>query len=399
MRAETAFLEAHREARVPMVTERLVSTIVAANPGYRATAVVPLEDLRRSCHDNISRVLEILAHSLDDALPPPESALYDAARETGRRRAHQGLPLDDVLRSYRIGGRLIWEDLIDEARSTDALDADGLRVLGSKLWQVVDETSAQVAAEYHAAELRNVRADEQQRATLWEGLLAGRATEHKFALEASRVLDLAIDGPLVVAAVDHPDPTHHFADGVTERLRTLGVRSTWQRRVECQVGFVQLPTVDLSGTLAVLRSWTGVGVGLSSVNRGLASTHVAFREALTALQTVPSDRPTLVTYEQSLPDALLLGSPAVADRLMKVWLGPVLTLPAQERVALLETLETWVACAGSASRTAERVPCHRNTVLNRVRRVAEVTGQDLEAGQPPIELALALRAWRLTLDR
>jgi len=30
---------------------------------------------------------------------------FDAARETGRRRAEQRLPLDDVLRSFRRGGR------------------------------------------------------------------------------------------------------------------------------------------------------------------------------------------------------------------------------------------------------------------------------------------------------
>ncbi|HEY3016778.1 MAG TPA: helix-turn-helix domain-containing protein [Nocardioides sp.] len=394
------FLAAHRSARVPHLTERVVNAIIENNPGYRAVPVVPLEDLRRSCHDNIVRLLELLALAVHNGEPPPvDDTLYDAARETGRRRADQGLPLADVLRSFRMGGALIWEDLIGEARAADLLDADGLRVVGSKLWQVVDETSAQVAAAYHSTELRLVRADEQRRAMLWEGLLSGRATERAFALEASRILDLAIDGPLAIAAVDQAASIDTFPDGIVDRLRARGVESTWQRRADCQVGFLQLPTADLGPTLAALRDWPGVAVGLSSVASGLAHTDVAFREALIALRSMASDRPAVAAYEQHLPDALLLGSPEVADRLVRDWLGPVLALPTQEQLALLETLETWVACAGSASRTAERVPCHRNTVINRVRRAAELTGKRLGEDSPPIELALALRAWRLNLRR
>jgi sugar diacid utilization regulator len=269
-------------------------------------------------------------------------------------------------------------------------------VVGSHLWQVVDETSAQVAAAYHATELRQVRADEQRRATLWEGLLSGRATEHAFALEASRMLDLALDGPLVIAAVHHPEPESNFADGIAQRLQARGVTSTWQRRADCQVGFLQLTTSDLEPSLSVLRDWPGVAVGLSTVAPGLAHTDVAFREAMLALRTVAPDSPEVATYQERLPDALLLSSPEVAARLVDVWLGPLFGLPDREHIALLETMEIWVACAGSASRTALRVPCHRNTVINRVRRVAEVTGHALAEGPPPMELALALRAWRLT---
>jgi len=393
------FLAAHRGTRVPHLADLVVDAIVENNPGYRAIPVVPLEDLRESCHDNIVRLLELLALAVSRGEPPPvEDSMYDAARATGRRRADQGLPLADVLRSFRMGGALIWEDLIGEARAADLLDADGLRIVGSKLWQVVDETSAQVAAAYHASELRLVRANEQRRAMLWEGLLSGRATEHAFALEASRVLDLAIDGPLAIAAVDQTAPLDGFPDRIVDRLRARGVESTWQRRADCQVGFLQLPTADLGPTLAALRGWPGVAVGLSSVAHGLAHTDVAFREALIALRAMAPDRPTVAAYEQHLPDALLLGSPEVADRLVRDWLGPVLALPAQEQLALLETLEVWVACAGSSSRTAERVPCHRNTVINRVRRVAELTGRAIGEGSPPIELALALRAWRLDRD-
>ncbi len=64
---------------------------------------------------------------------------------------------------------------------------------------------------------------------------------------------------------------------------------------------------------------------------------------------------------------------------------------------LLQTLETWVETAGSTSRTADLAHCHRNTVVNRLRRVGELVGRELVDTAPPLALALALRAYRLRL--
>ena len=86
MRAETlAFLAGHRRARLEALTDRLVATIEASNPGYRATRLVPRADLWDSCHDNIRRVLELLAAAVDGARGPGEGSeatdtAYDAAR-------------------------------------------------------------------------------------------------------------------------------------------------------------------------------------------------------------------------------------------------------------------------------------------------------------------------------
>ncbi|WP_399494439.1 helix-turn-helix domain-containing protein [Streptomyces sp. P9(2023)] len=60
--------------------------------------------------------------------------------------------------------------------------------------------------------------------------------------------------------------------------------------------------------------------------------------------------------------------------------------------ALLETLRVWLDCGCSAARAAERLYCHRNTVLNRVSRIAELTGPSSESGDTRLGWALALRA-------
>ncbi|MCP9953498.1 PucR family transcriptional regulator [Actinomadura madurae] len=65
------------------------------------------------------------------------------------------------------------------------------------------------------------------------------------------------------------------------------------------------------------------------------------------------------------------------------------------RDALLATLETWLECEGSAARAADRLFCHRNTVLNRLRKIEQLTGRTLARPGDLVELVLALSALRL----
>jgi hypothetical protein len=377
------YLGEHRRARVGALTDRLVDTIVAGNPGYRAVRVVPLADLRASCHDNLTRVLELLRAAVaEGTVAPPGEAAYDAARATGRRRAEQGLPLDDVLRSFRMGGRLVWEDLVDRAPAS--LGAADVREIGTRLWEVIDETSAQVAAAYHAAEQVAVRADEQLRAALWESLLGGRAADPGFAHEAARLLDVPVDGRYLVVLADALDPVR-----VEEAL--LPQASVWVRRTGGVAGLLPVGEAPHAPVLRTLRRYADAPVAVSGPVTGLAGVGAGVRQASLALRTL-GGAAGLASFDDRLPEALLLTAPDVAERLVETWLGPVLELPRPERDALLGTLEAWVATGGSPTHTAARVHCHRNTVLNRLRRVASLLGRADLGEVPPVELALALRS-------
>ena len=378
--------------RVDELTDGLVREIHEHNPGYRAVRVVPDEDLWRSCHDNITRVLQLVADGEADG--DGAEGYYDAARATGDRRAAQGLPLDDVLRSFRLGGRLIWEALIEEAAHA-AHEPAGLLELGSRVWQVVDHTSAQVAAAYHATERRLVREDEQRKVALWEGLLTGLAKDPAFTFEAARILELPEDGEYVVVVADLPagaaDVTHGLADVLAERR----LPCAWYRRGDVLVGLVSLDGRDAAEVPEALRGRAGLAAGVSLPVPGLARTETGFRQATLALRTVPAGSAAVVTLEERIPEALLVDSPALARRLVELWLGPLLALPDGESRLLLATLQHWVACAGSPVRTAEAAHCHRNTVLNRIHRIELLTGRDLSSTPLPVDLALALRAHRL----
>ena len=384
--------------RVPALTDLLVRTIYEQNPAYARLRSVPREDLWRSCHDNITRIVQLIAdvHDVDEA--PGDDERFDAAHATGIRRAQQRMPLEDVIRSFRLGGRFVRTALIEQARVQGEVDTDALLELVCRVWDAVDAVSSEVEVAYRNAERQLVRADEQRRAALWEGLLQGRAKDLAFAHEVARTIGLPVGSPYVVAVVDAHEDGDRSAELVTrvrQALANARIESAWQMRADALVGLIALGEHSADAALAALRESLRVPAGVSGVVSGLPEVDVAYWQATLARRTLPGGDVAVVELEQRLPEALLLSSPELAERLVQRWLGPVMRLPGAERRPLIDTLETWVLSGGSVRRTAELAHCHRNTVLNRLHRITQLTGHKFDGGEFEIELALALRAVRL----
>ncbi|MDT8915186.1 helix-turn-helix domain-containing protein [Amycolatopsis sp. PS_44_ISF1] len=371
--------------RLEPLTEVLVSVIGEQNPGYRLVDVVPRNDLWHSCHDNLRRVLQLIGQS------GSAEDFSDAARATGRRRAEQQLPLDDVLRSFRLGGRLVWQALTDQARAAGEVNNEAMLDLATRVWEVVDAISAQVAQAYHATERALVRADEQRRASLWEGLLQGRAGDTGFAYEAGRTLRLPISGPYVAVAAAGAG-RGDCLEPLGAALERHGSDSAWQLRADALVGLVSLPGRDVTAVTAAVGSVLATAAGVSLVVDGLAAVHTAYRQAVLAMRTVPPGRAEVVGLAERLPEALLLSSPELTEALLHTHLRGLLDLGGEERGFLLETLAAWVASGGSATRSAQVLHCHRNTVLNRIHRIEGLIERRLTGGELPLEWGLIVRA-------
>jgi hypothetical protein len=377
-------------ARLSALTDELVRTLHDRNPGYQ-TVAVPDEDLWRSCHDNLRSVVELVAEPAGRTVAETDGR-YDAARATGRRRAEQRMPLDDVLRSFRLGGRLVWEALIAQAHTDGSVDAEGLLDVATRVWEVVDATSAQVAAAYHTASRDLVRADEQRRAALWEGLLHGRAQDMAYRYEASRIIGVPVDAAYVVVVADVDPDADRLMTEWRRALTTSDIRSAWQVRADTLVGLLALGPSAPDAPVALLRGILTTPAGLSLVVHGLAEIDAGYRQAVLARRTLPPGEGGMAVLAERLPDALLLSAPVLAEQLVRRWLGALLALPAPERRLLLGTLEIWVATGGSIRQTADAACCHRNTVLNRLQRMQAITGHDFTDPARQVELALALRA-------
>jgi len=91
--------------------------------------------------------------------------------------------------------------------------------------------------------------------------------------------------------------------------------------------------------------------------------------------------------------ALLAGVPDDVRRAFAASvLDPVLDYDARNDAGLLETLEAFLDCSGSWSRTAQRLHLHVNTVRYRIGRVEELTARDLALFSDRVDVFLALRS-------
>ncbi|MFF0449223.1 PucR family transcriptional regulator [Streptomyces sp. NPDC004609] len=75
-------------------------------------------------------------------------------------------------------------------------------------------------------------------------------------------------------------------------------------------------------------------------------------------------------------------------------IGPLREHDAASRPALLPTLETYLAHAGRKAETARELHLNRQTLYNRLARIADLLGTDLDDPQTVLALSLALRARR-----
>jgi hypothetical protein len=124
--------------------------------------------------------------------------------------------------------------------------------------------------------------------------------------------------------------------------------------------------------------------------RGWSPRTAGAADAEVALETVPPGLRRAAALDERLAAALVVSAPALADRLVRRTLGPLLDLEAEERTLLLETLRAWIDADGSAARTAGEFYCHRNTVLNRLRRISALTGRSVSSTADLVELTLAM---------
>ncbi len=376
-----AVLSAAVLAGLDDLTERLVAVIVEEDPSYSGPGRTPREDLHRSCHDNLLRILEWLTGTTEPTTDP-----FDAPRATGRRRAEQGMPLESVLHAYRLGYRIIWEGLVAQARADGGVD--GLVEAATEVWMIVDEFSSIVADSYRETENEFARRDDRRRDALVDALLEGRGTERTVAADAAAALDLPEHGRFAVVVAAGEDGSRP-AGGA---LRSAGMRVAWRNRTDREIGLVSLGRSEPSDVVTALEKVVGLRAGVSPVVDGLAEVDIAHRLAETALRALPAGTPVVAELDARLPGALLVTAPDLSARLVRRALGGVLDLDRDERAVLLETLRTWLDTGGSAGQTAGRLYCHRNTVLNRLRRLEGLTDRSLERVDHLVEWSLALLA-------
>ncbi|MFF2859222.1 PucR family transcriptional regulator [Streptomyces rubiginosohelvolus] len=400
----------HRAARVlvaslPALTDRLVEALYAQEPAYRAAIDSDRAEVWQEVHHS-------LRHNVGSLIQPREfrESAHRTSRWIGEIRAEQGVPLDAVLHAFRMGGAMVWQDLVDETARRDPDDIRLLVHVAADVWNFVDEHCGVVADAYRQAERRLSWRRENRQRLMVAALLDGTARIADLA-EAAEMLGLPEQGRYAVLAVAEgrrsgagPADAGVVRHGPGSAARPPvvlpaahpGAAALWHPGPDAEFAILPLtgPPGELSELAAALDVPAGTRAGIGSAVEGLAALGDARRLAETALRACPATGGT-VLLDEHLPDALVVSSPSLAGALADRVLGPLERLDPADRDVIVETLTAWLDADGSAQRAGARLYCHRNTVLNRLRRFEQLTGRCLTRPRDAVEISLALAARRL----
>ncbi len=320
----------------------------------------------------VSRNLRTALTALrDEQVPSPET--LDGAALTARERYATGVPVEEIVRGFRISISLIHERFVDLAISM-GLPVEAT-VAGSRtMWGVGDAFTTRIITSYQALELDTALRDAQHRAAVVRALLAGEAPD-----DASLV---AIDADGRYAAVRCEVPPEENAERVRRRLQTSGSRGSKQALVVLDGGICL-------GIVAARPTDPEQPVGMGPFVRpdDLPRSDRIARQALRLAQRL--GRRGVQSVDElgwrlaavSRPDVWRL----YADR----FLVPLLA-EGDFGDEVLQTVRAWLAHAGSIPRAAEALTVHVNTVRYRLHRFEEITAAELADPENLIGVTWAL---------
>lgn len=368
---------------VEAMSDELVARIFAAERSYLESQLLSREQLFEACSANLRAMLNVLAGA--------DEIRLECAREAGRLKAEHGVPLAAMLHAYRLGGRLIWEELLACA---DGVTDQELLKLPAELWAVIDVFSDAAADAYRETEKLLARADAETRIRLVRTLFDDHSDNPARALDALRALGLPERASYAVISAEIGPPV--VAAPVADLLAQYGLASAWDTQSDAHVGLICGRTASaIDAVIDDVGKAFGTRVGVSLPFTRPGSIAQALDQARLARKCAAAGDPAVIRYGSTPLALLLVRVPDAAAGAADQILGPVLRLPECERSDLLATLNAWFTCRGSTAAAAQQLHYHRNTVLYRLRKVRELTGRDVNDPAQSAELYVALQATRL----
>ncbi|MFE7242986.1 PucR family transcriptional regulator [Streptomyces sp. NPDC057580] len=370
--------------RVSVLAERALARIRVEIIHYASPLLAP-PDVTQAAH----ATLEIAVSSL--ASPERFAESGERAWATGHKRAAEGFPLLAVLQAYRIGASVLWDGLVETVLQESPDRAHLMVYAANDFWRWVDR-DANLMREAHRECTAGLPPDDGRKLLpAFKALLRG----HRDPLDlsgATVTLELPLTGRYAVVRLAGPEATRPSDASIREEVD--GIQLNWCPLTDGLAVVALLRDRSLEQLRTAVAIEPGVRGGMSPVVDGLAQLGRACELAELALGTCRRDG-ELAAMEERMSAGFVLSRPDLAAELRAKVFGRLMDLEAADRDLLINTLEVWLDCQGAASEAGVRLYCHRNTVLNRLRRLERLTGLYLERPRDLVDLTLALEAYRL----
>jgi hypothetical protein len=304
-------------------------------------------------------------------------------RRLGELEAAEGRSLDNLQAAYRIGAHVAWQRVMRVGRR-EGFSPWTVLVLGDVLMSYMEELADLSQQGYLDARAREGEVLERWRQRLLRLILerppvpfdaivdlagqAGWTVPAEVTLVAAQPgaeCDKARLDPDVLVDLDDAAPRLLVPGTATPRRRAMLAAALPTGRVA--IG----PTVALSGAADSLR-WARRAIGLAADG------------------VIAGDR--LILCEEHLCTLLLFADPQLMAQLERQRLAPLGPLSPPRRRRLTDTLLLWLDAQGTATKMADRLGVHPQTIRYRMRQVEQTMGDQLTDPQLRFETEIVLRA-------
>ena len=377
-----------------------------AQPGDDAAA----RAVHRVAHEAVAGFGARVTQTVTSAAAEPAETAETASaagvfRDLGRLLAMEGRSLSALRAALRVGARVTWQRLHEEARQGHG-NPETFALIGEAVFWYMDELAASCSAGYDEARAELAGETSQLRRHLLDMLTSGQAPPfpavaslaqavgwplpRRVAAVALTPLAVRSLGPLppdVLADLTRRDPCLLIADpdgpGRRRQLATAlrgwlvaAARHGGPRPPAGQLAAVG-PAVPLTGASGSLR-WAGRALVLA-------------RRGLVGAGSGAEETPGVVWCEDHLPTLVLLADADLAVTLSREALAPLRRLRPGQADRLAGTLLAWLESADDANAAARRLHVHPQTIRYRLRQVSELFGEALNDSDARFRLLLALR--------
>lgn len=360
----------HSEEQLSAMAQRCLTDVddlasafmeeVSHIPPY-SDGAVPSDVLRPDTEASFELMLRIIAE-----LPIP-ARIDDVCERIGRHRAQVGVPLDVLLRVIRIDFTILWEALLNHA--DEAQFADLVRSAG-RVWDALEQYTVRIQLAYLNETALLARERDHELSALVSAMLANEGRE-PLLTQVATALDMRLDARFAIAAA--PPRSEPVLREAALKLQAGGVPLHVQDVAHRAVLIAQLPR----GKQQIPGHWLrGVPCGIAPVAHGLAEVPKMVAICLQVVETVTSDDAEAITLVDRWPEIVAHRLADITPALCAAVLPASSSTSEAERQRLLETVRAYLR-SGSVAEVAADVYCHRNTVVNRLRRFAELTGYDI----------------------
>ncbi|MFE4499892.1 PucR family transcriptional regulator [Rhodococcus sp. NPDC056743] len=378
---------------VPLAAE-LVKNFSRASPTFKAFNMQSVqEDMVAVTAQGLQLAIQLMDHR---KLPTDRD--LDSIHTLTVRQAHKGVPLSAILALTDEGISVIRNRILSRA---DAEDAANLKELNQLLFTAAQRLHSFVSVSYLAAIPAGAQLEESSAGALVKAMLDG-GDPTEIALQMG--IELAPRYLVLRLLVNLPKPRPGARDGAHQRLQAYRDLAAAQAKVAAHFGakLLEAPApqrglVLIEGTPhwglvseVVRQAQAKIGVEITAVGENAAL------EDLAAAQRTTRELVHLVRR---------LGLPAQSYRMEDLALEYQLTRsgpgrdslidllrPLDNNPELLQTLSVHLANDQHRQRTASALGLHTNTVDNRIKRIAQLTGLDPTLPSELLKLRAAMIA-------